>query len=303
MQNLRGTGVAIITPFDSKNNIDKSALKKLVNYLINGNVEFIVALGTTGETSVLTKEEQKTVVDVIREVNNGRVALVLGWGGNNTDALTSAFKGFDFDGFSALLSVSPYYNKPTQEGIYQHYMQVAEKSPLPILLYNVPGRTGSNVSAETTLRLAHDHPNIIGTKEASGNFEQSMKIIQNRPEGFLVLSGDDNLTLPLLSIGADGVISVLANAYPAQVSKMVRNALGGYFQKAKELHYMLFELTEALFIDGNPAGIKHALQILNIIESHIRLPLVKARPETAERIEKLVKQVNKNSFDYFKTVL
>lgn len=303
MQSLIGTGVAIITPFDSKNSVDKTALKKLVNHIIQGNAEFIVILGTTGETAVLSKDEQKIVIDTIREVNDNRVPLVLGWGGNNTHALTSAFSGFDFTGISALLSVSPYYNKPSQEGIYQHYMELADKSPLPIILYNVPGRTASNITAETTLRLANDNPSIIGIKEASGSLEQVMKIINGRRDDFLVWSGDDNLTLPMLACGANGVISVSANAYPSQMSKMVRNALGGYMKQARELHYMLFEFTEALFADGNPAGIKHALQCLNLIEGHLRLPLVPARAEVAERIERLVKQVNKNSFDYFKTVV
>lgn len=290
---LKGTGVAIVTPFDKKGNIDEKGLRKLVQHLIKGQVEYIVVLGTTGESVTLNKEEKKRVIDIVVSENKNKVPLVLGVGGNNTQQILDDLNTYPLSLFSALLSVSPYYNKPSQEGIYQHYKIIAEHSPLPIILYNVPGRTSSNIQWQTTIRLAKDFKNIIGIKEASGNTEQIMKIILHRPKNFLVISGDDNLTLPLMACGADGVISVVANAYPKHFSEMVRAALQGNFEKARKLHYLLMPFTEQLFADGNPGGIKYALSTLGIIQPWLRLPLVLPNKYVQNEIKKLIKQIGK----------
>lgn len=290
---LKGTGVAIVTPFDKKGNIDEKGLRKLVQHLIKGQVDYIVVLGTTGESVTLNKEEKKQVIDLIVSENKNRVPLVLGIGGNNTQQILDDLNTYNLSPFCALLSVSPYYNKPSQEGIYQHYKVIAEHSPLPIILYNVPGRTSSNIQWQTTIRLANDFKNIIGIKEASGNIEQIMKIIRHRPKHFLVISGDDNLTLPLIACGADGVISVVANAYPKHFSEMVRAALQGNFDKARKIHYLLMPLTEQLFADGSPAGIKYALRTLGIIQPWLRLPLVLPNKYVQDEIKKLIKQIGK----------
>jgi len=242
--NFTGTGVAIITPFTGKGEVDFPALTKLVEHLIKGRVEYIVVLGTTGETATLSKEEKELVIKHIIKINKKRIPLVLGVGGNNTAEIVQQLKKDDLSGFEAILSVSPYYNKPSQEGIYQHYKAIANASPLPIILYNVPGRTASNIAWDTTIRLAKEFKNIIAIKEASGNIEQCMKIIKHRPDNFLIISGDDNLTLPLIASGADGVISVIANAYPKDFSDMVRSALIHDFKTAQKLHYKLLEITE-----------------------------------------------------------
>lgn len=257
--NFTGTGVAIVTPFTTKGDIDFPALTKLVEHLIKGRVEYIVVLGTTGETATLSKEEKQQVIAHIIKATKKRIPLVLGVGGNNTAEIVMQLKKDNLSGFDAILSVSPYYNKPSQEGIYQHYKAIAKASPLPIILYNVPGRTASNITAETTLRLANEFKNIIAIKEASGNIEQCMKIIKYRPDNFLIISGDDNLTLPLIASGADGVISVVANAYPKDFSDMVRFALVHDLKNAQKLHYKLMEITEQLFADGNPGGVKVVL--------------------------------------------
>ncbi len=295
MQNerLRGTGVAIVTPFQKSGKIDDKALRKLVQHLIKGKVEYIVVLGTTGESVTLTKDEKKEVIKIVKEENNNRVPLVLGVGGNNTSQILSDLETYDLSGISAILSVSPYYNKPSQEGIYQHYRTIAEYSPLPIILYNVPGRTSSNIQWQTTIRLAKDFKNIIGIKEASGNLEQIMKIILHRPKNFLVISGDDNLTLPLLSVGADGVISVVANAYPKKFSEMVRMGLSGNFERAQKLHYSLMYFTEQLFADGNPGGIKYALSEMGIIQPYLRLPLVLPNKQVQAEIKKCIREIGK----------
>lgn len=290
---LRGTGVAIVTPITKSGKIDEKALQKLVQHLIKGKVEYIVVLGTTGESATLDKEEKKQVIQIIKEENKGKLPLVLGIGGNNTRQLLKELETFDLSGFSAILSVSPYYNKPSQEGIYQHYKALAGASPLPIILYNVPGRTASNIQWQTTLRLGNDFKNIIGIKEASGNVEQIMKIIAERPKDFLVLSGDDNLTLPLIAAGADGVISVVANAYPKRFSDMVRAALQGDFDKARKLHYSLMFLTEQLFADGNPGGIKYALSTLGITQTYVRLPLVPPNKIVQREIKHLIQLIGK----------
>jgi 4-hydroxy-tetrahydrodipicolinate synthase len=285
--NFTGTGVAIVTPFTTKGAVDLPALTKLVEHLIKGRVEYIVVMGTTGESATLSKEEKKQVIDHIVKVNKKRLPLVLGVGGNNTAGIIDTLKKDDLSDFSAILSVSPYYNKPSQEGIYQHYKAISKASPLPIILYNVPGRTASNIAWDTTIRLATDFKNIIAIKEASGNIEQCMKIIKHRPDNFLIISGDDNLTLPLIASGADGVISVVANAYPADFSDMVRYALVHDLKTAQKLHYKLMEITEQLFADGNPGGIKFVLSLKKITSPSVRLPLVEPNDAVKAKLKKL----------------
>lgn len=288
MNKFKGTGVAIVTPFKADKSVDYNALEKLVNHLIDGGIEYIVVQGTTGESVTLTKEEKKETLAFIQKVNNGRLPIVLGIGGNCTVTVVETLKTTDLTGVDAILSVSPYYNKPTQEGIYQHYKAVSEASTLPIILYNVPGRTSSNVLPATTLRLARDFKNIIAVKEASGNLEQCMTIIQNKPEGFLVISGDDALTLPFIASGGDGVISVIANAFPKGFSDMVRAALKDDMVTARKLHYKYFEMIHYLFVEGNPAGVKAALKELNVIGDAVRLPLVNVSEETNNKIKQLI---------------
>ncbi len=286
---FRGTGVAIVTPFYKDNTIDFKSLGKLIDHVINGGVEYIVALGTTGESVTLTKEEKRTIVAHAIETIDNRVPLVLGLGGNNTQEILNTLNHpSDFNHISAILSVSPYYNKPNQRGIYQHYKAISETSPVPVILYNVPGRTNSNITAETTLKLAHDFKNIIGIKEASGNLEQCMKIIKNKPKDFLVISGDDMLTLPMIASGAEGVISVTANAFPKDFSEMTRQILAGNVKEAQKLHYKLTDIIEQLFADGNPAGIKAALELLNITPANLRLPLVKVNKATQNALAELI---------------
>lgn len=285
--NFTGTGVAIVTPFTNKGDVDFPALTKLVEHLIKGRVEYIVVMGTTGESATLSKEEKQQVIAHIVKVNKKRVPLVLGVGGNNTAEVVHSLKKDDLSAFSAILSVSPYYNKPSQEGIYQHYKAIAKASPLPIILYNVPGRTSSNMAWDTTIRLAKDFKNIVAIKEASGNLEQCMKIIKHRPDNFLIISGDDNLTLPMIAAGADGVISVVANAYPKDFSDMVRHALIHDLKTAQKLHYKLLEITEQLFADGNPGGIKHVLSLKNITKGNVRLPLVEPNDTVKAKLKKL----------------
>lgn len=285
--NFTGTGVAIVTPFTSKGAVDFPALTKLVEHLIKGRVEYLVVMGTTGESATLSKEEKKAVIDHVVKVNKKRLPLVLGVGGNNTAEIVATLKKDDLSDFSAILSVSPYYNKPSQEGIYQHYKAIAKASPLPIILYNVPGRTSSNIAWDTTIRLANDFKNIVAIKEASGNVEQCMKIIKYRPDNFLIISGDDNLTLPLIASGGDGVISVVANAYPADFSDMVRHALIYDLKTAQKLHYKLMEITEQLFADGNPGGVKYLLSLKKITGPAVRLPLVEPNDTVKAKLKKL----------------
>lgn len=292
-QQFRGTGIALVTPFNEDGSIDFDALRKVIEHDIKGGVEYLVSLGTTGETATLNKEEKLQVLRFTAEVVNKRVPLVAGFGGNDTRELVEAIKGFDFEGYDALLSASPYYNKPTQEGIYQHYKAVAEASPVPVILYNVPGRTSSNVTAETTLRLARDFENIIAVKEASGNFDQVMQIIKYRPEGFLVISGDDLITLPLIAAGADGVISVIGNAIPGDFSEMVRLALKSDFVAARKLHYKLTDLTNLLFAEGNPGGVKAVLQLLGIGTDQVRLPLWRISNELTNKLKAELETISK----------
>jgi 4-hydroxy-tetrahydrodipicolinate synthase len=285
MKSLRGTGVALITPFDRDHQIDFNALERLISHSIEGGVEFLVVMGTTAENPTLSSAEKAEVLKASVEAAQGRVPVVYGIGGNNTQATVEQLRSDRLTGVSAILSVSPYYNKPTQEGIYQHFKTISEASPLPIILYNVPGRTGSNMIAETTLRLAHDFDNIIGVKEASGDLNQVMEIIAKRPADFLVLSGDDNLTLPMIACGADGVISVSGQAFPSVFTNMVRAALKGDFEQARSVHYRLFDITNMLFAEGNPGGVKTALELQSICESYLRQPLWPISKSLREAIE------------------
>lgn len=284
MNKFYGTGVAIITPFLADGQVDYDGLKNLINYLIDGGVDYLVSLGTTGENVTLNNGEKKKVWSFTAEVVNGRIGLIAGIGGNNTQEVVEQVKAFNTTGYDAILSASPNYNKPTQEGIYQHYKAIVEASALPIMLYNVPGRTGSNVSAETTVRLANDFKNIIGTKEASGNFDQFNQIMRDKPEGFLLISGDDPVTLPMMAMGAVGVISVIGNALPKQLSAMVRTCLNGDFKGAQKVHSSLVEFTRLMFVDGSPAGVKTALKALGVCGDTVRLPLVQVSDEVAQQI-------------------
>lgn len=288
MEKFKGTGVAIITPFTADGEVDYIGLEKVTEHLISGGCNYIVILGTTGETATLTNDEKQQVVATIKRVNNNRVPLVIGIGGNNTREVVATIKAFDFDGIDAVLSVSPYYNKPNQQGIIAHYTAIADASPRPVILYNVPGRTGSNMTAATTLKLA-EHTNIIGMKEASGNMEQCMTIIKNKPADFLVISGDDALTLPLLAAGMDGVISVIVHAYPADFSTMVNLCLKGDFEAARKLHYRILDSAITIFADGSPSGIKIMLEEMGICGSTVRLPLYPVNDEVKAKLIELVK--------------
>ena len=290
--NLKGMGVALITPFKQDKSIDYDALARLLEYEIKSGVDYLVVLGTTAETATLTPAERQAVKEFVVERVAQRVPLVIGIGGNNTMALVEELKTTDLSPFSAVLSVVPYYNKPSQEGIYQHYKAIAEASPLPVILYNVPGRTGVNMTAETTLRLAREFSNIVGVKEASGNITQMDDIIKNKREDFMVISGDDGITFPLITLGAVGVISVIGNAFPKEFAKMVRLALGGDFEKALLIHHRFTELFSLLFVDGNPAGVKCLLNAMGYIENELRLPLVPTRITTYEKIRRVLDSLN-----------
>jgi 4-hydroxy-tetrahydrodipicolinate synthase len=274
MNRFYGTGVAIATPFQADGQVDYSGLKNLINHLIDGGVEYIVSLGTTGENATLNPDEKQKIWAYTAEINAGRVNLVAGIAGNNTHEVVEQVKAFNIAGYDAILSASPAYNKPTQEGIYQHYKAIAENAPLPIILYNVPSRTGSNVSAETTVRLAHDFKNIIATKEASGSFDQFNQIMRDKPEDFLLISGDDPIALPMIALGAAGVISVVGNALPRQLSDMIRQCLNGEYAAANKTHGKLIDFTRLMFVDGSPAGVKAALKNLGVCGDTLRLPLV-----------------------------
>jgi 4-hydroxy-tetrahydrodipicolinate synthase len=288
-----GTGVAIVTPFHRQRNINFSSLGNIVEHVINGGVDYIVCLGTTSEVPTLTSQEQMAVLDCMIDLVDKRVPIVLGMGGNNTSELVDRIAKTDLSEVSALLSVTPYYNKPSQKGIYEHFKAIAEASSVPIILYNVPGRTSSNISADTCLQLANDFPNIIGIKEASGNFSQCMEIIAKKPTNFQVISGEDALTMPLMSLGMTGIISVTANAFPKEVSTMINLCLKGDYKKAKDIHYKLLSFTNAIFEEGNPAGIKTALEIMQISQSYLRLPLVKVSKPLSNKIENLINEISK----------
>lgn len=272
---FKGTGVALVTPFHKYGTVDFTGVGNIVDHVINNGVNYLVVLGTTGESATLSTKEKEALVEFVIERNNGRIPVVMGIGGNHTNEIVDIIKKTNFKGVDAILSVSPYYNKPQQRGIIQHYKSISASCPVPIILYNVPGRTGSNMTAETTLQLANEDENIIAVKEASGNFAQIMQIIKNKPEDFLVISGDDALTLPLISVGVDGVISVVANAYPKEFSQMVELALDGKFKKASKIHYNLLDLIDALFADGSPAGVKAVLDDMNLCANYLRPPLTK----------------------------
>jgi 4-hydroxy-tetrahydrodipicolinate synthase len=263
----------MVTPFKKDLSIDFDALRKLTEYLIENEVDYLVVMGTTGESVTLTNEEKRQVLETVKEVNEGRLPIVFGAGSNNTAKLVESLKAMDFTGVYAILSVAPYYNKPTQEGLYQHFTEVANASPVPVVLYNVPGRTSSNILPPTVLKLA-EHPNIIAVKEASGSFDQFMEIIGNKPDDFLCISGDDGITLPFIAVGGDGVISVVGNAYPKLFSEMVHKSLIGKINKARKLHYKLLPVIPMLFAEGNPAGVKEIIQMMGICKNYVRLPLV-----------------------------
>jgi 4-hydroxy-tetrahydrodipicolinate synthase len=286
-ERLKGTGVALVTPFTKDLAVDYNGLKKLLDFVLDGGVDYLVINGTTAESVTTTAEEKKQILQTIKEHVNGRVPLVYGLGGNNTQELLNSFATTDLNGIDAILSVSPYYNKPSQQGIYQHYVAIADASPVPVILYNVPGRTGSNVTAETTLKLAA-HPNIVAIKEASGNLEQCMAIAKHKPADFLLISGDDVLTLPMISIGAVGVISVLANAFPEKFSTMIRHGLNYDFAKASELLYDFVDINPLMYEEGNPVGVKALLERFGVCEPAVRMPLVEASAGLRDRLYKLI---------------
>lgn len=287
-----GTGVAIVTPFLANGAIDQEGLERLVEHLIAGKVDYLVVLGTTGETATLSTEEKQIVLSLVQQYNAGRLKLVAGIGGNDTRAVIESMRAVDLQGYSAILSVSPYYNKPSNEGLFQHYKAINDTAPLPIIMYNVPGRTGMNVNTATTLRIASACKNIIATKEASGNMEQIMQILAEKPEGFEVISGDDALTLPMMACGAIGVISVLANAYPAQYSTMVNLCLESKFAAARPIHEKLLPLVQSIFAEGSPSGIKTYLKEMHIVADQFRLPVVGASNALKNQIQALMKQMH-----------
>jgi 4-hydroxy-tetrahydrodipicolinate synthase len=288
---ISGTGVALVTPFTKSLEVDYIGLEKLVNHVIKGGIDYLVVLGTTGETTTLTEQEKKKVVAAVKKTNNSRVPIVLGHGGNNTASLVESFNDLDLDGITAILSVVPPYNRPNQEGLYLHYKAFAEACPLPFILYNVPGRTGVNLTVETTLRLANEFDNILGVKEASGDMNQIIQILRSAPKGFQVISGDDGITVPLVSVGAHGLISVIANAFPTEIAMAVRSALTGDFQTAKENHYRLWDLMSLSFADGNPGGVKCMMEKLGLIENNLRLPLAPVKQEVADKIATAVGKI------------
>lgn len=292
MQKFVGTGVALVTPFKKDFSVDVEALKKIVNHVIEGGVEYLVVLGTTAESATLTNEEKELVIQTIVEANNKRLPLVLGVGGNNTAKVVEELKTRDFSDFDAILSVSPYYNKPTQEGIYQHFKLIAEMSPIPIILYNVPGRTASNMLPSTVIRLAKEFKNVIAIKEAAGDIVQAMKLIQNAPKDFLVISGDDMITLPMVLAGGAGVISVIGEGFPKDFSEMVRLGLQRKVDEAYALHYKLADSIDMIFEQGNPGGIKEVFKSLGLSENTVRLPLVNVNEDLANRLNKFTQSIH-----------
>lgn len=285
---LTGTGVALVTPFLDNGEIDFEALSGLVENVIHNGVDYLVTLCTTSETPTLTPEERESIVRTVVAVNRGRLPIVRGLGGPSTHEIVNELHTLNFDGVDALLSVTPYYNRPSQEGVYQHYKQIAENSPLPIILYNVPARTGCNIDSRTTLRLACDCPRIIGIKEASGIMNQIMRVISHKPQDFMVISGDDSITLPLIAAGAEGVISVIANAFPKEMSSMVRASLSGDFKSARELHLSLLDITQSCFKEGSPSGIKALLSLQGKIKNNLRLPQVAVSDELIAQMKNLI---------------
>ncbi len=292
MDKFKGTGVALVTPFNENGKVDYNGLQKLVEFQINNGTNYLVVQGTTGESVTLTNDEKIAVLDYIIEINAGKLPILLGVGGNSTSDVCNKIKFFSGHKIDGFLSVSPYYNKPSQQGIYEHFKSISNSTSLPIIIYNVPGRTSSNITADTTVQLAKDFKNIIGVKEASGNLEQIMTIILKKPDNFLVISGDDALTLGHILVGGDGVISVIANAFPKRFSTMVNAALNENLDIAKEKHYELLEIIHYLFVDGNPAGIKYLLKLINICSDYVRLPLVGVSEETSKKLYSLTASID-----------
>lgn len=290
-EKFTGTGIAIVTPFLEDGRIDWDSFKKLIRFWIEGKVEYLVVLGTTGESATVHGAEKQEVFSFVKNEVAGRLPLVAGIGGNDTAELVKQYRETDLSGYDAILSVSPYYNKPNQEGIYQHYKALDVVTPRPIIMYNVPGRTGMNVSAETTLRIARDCPNIFATKEASGNFDQINQIIRNKPADFMVISGDDPVTLPMIAAGAEGLISVVANAYPADYAEMVRLCLAGRFAEAKPLHEKYIDIIASMFAEGSPSGVKAYLSEMGLCQNAFRLPVWKVSDKHHTRIRELMKTV------------
>ena len=279
-----GTGVALVTPFDINGNVDYVAFARLLSNVVDGGVDYVLVMGTTGETPCLSAEERRKVIDFAKREIAGRVPIMVGMSGNNTSDLLDSIRNFDFSGIDGLLTASPFYNKPVQNGLYAHFAHVAEVSPVPVILYNIPGRTGVNISPETICRLARDFDNIIAVKEASGSVDQIMRVVENKPERFTVISGDDGLTLPLMAAGVKGVISVVANAFPRELSQMVKLALNGDFEQARKLHYRLLPTVRLMFAEGNPAGVKAYLSQMGVIQNVLRLPLVNVSDDLFARI-------------------
>jgi 4-hydroxy-tetrahydrodipicolinate synthase len=294
MKKFRGIGVAIVTPFKNDSSIDFAAMGRVVNHVINGGVNYIVVMGTTGESATLTKDEKKAIISYVAEVTDNRVPLVTGIGGNSTQEVINCIRHSNLTGVDGILSVAPYYNKPNQRGLFQHFKAIATGSPLPVILYNVPGRTCSNISSDTCLELANECENIVAIKEASGDIAQIMRIIRGKPDNFSVISGDDMMTIPIIASGGAGVISVLANAFPAATSELVTNSLKNNFKSAREIQLRYLEMIELLFIDGNPAGVKAMLNIMNLCQNALRLPLVPVNRTIYSRIQKAIDDVNKS---------
>jgi len=287
---FQGTGVALVTPFLNNGEIDTESLEQITRYTLNHGVDFLVVLGTTGESAVLTQAEKTTVLQTILQVNDGMKPIVLGIGGNDTRKVVDSIKSPDLTGVQGILSVTPYYNKPNQSGLFRHFIEVASATDLPVIIYNVPGRTGSNISSETTLKLASKAPNIVAVKEAGGNLDQITDIIHNKPDDFLILSGDDALTLPMMALGADGVISVVANVLPGEMSQMVTLTASGDYPEARKLHYHLIQFIRMLFEEGNPAGVKAALHTMGLCNNVLRLPLTPVSKILYDRIRAFLKQ-------------
>jgi 4-hydroxy-tetrahydrodipicolinate synthase len=290
MRKFEGTGVAIVTPFKDDSSVDYDALGRVVDHVIRGGVNYIVVMGTTGEASTLSREEKKSVLSFVSGKAAGRVPLVVGIGGNNTAEVISTIRDMDLSAIDGILSVAPYYNKPSQNGIFQHFKAISESSPLPVIIYNVPGRTSCNITSDTCLRLAHECKNIVAVKEASGDIAQIMRIIKSKPEDFLVISGDDMLTLPLMAAGGAGVISVLANAYPGECSTMVNHLMKNDYEAARKIQLQLIDKIELCFADGNPSGVKAFLSVMNICGNNLRLPLVPVNQAVYTRIQKVVEE-------------
>ena len=288
---FKGLGIALVTPFKQDGTIDYEALKRLVEYQTDNGADFLCILGTTSEAPCLDREEKEEIKRFVVDLNRGRLPILMGCGGNNTRAVIQELKSIDLQGIDGILSVCPYYNKPSQEGLYQHFRQIAENSALPLVLYNVPGRTGINMQAETTVRLANDCSNIIAIKEAAGSLEQVDEIIKNKPEHFEVLSGDDALAFPMIASGASGVISVIGNALPKEFSRMIRLEFNGEYEPARKIHHRFTELYSLLFVDGNPAGVKALLHEMGFIENELRLPLVPTRVATVQKMAAILKEL------------